>query len=1246
MRTGIAGFTVIFAFVCVTTSFAQKKIVFEQISVPDGLSSNNVSDICQDDYGYLWIATADGLNRYDGYKFDVFKYDPADTSSLPASNISAVYKDSRGIIWVGSTGGLSERDATTGQFRNYGPALPALRDQHIIRLFEDSKHRLWVGFRWTGLFLFSKKNKSFTRMRVDLQGALQEFGGPVNAIIETASGVIYSSAYGDGLIKYNEQDQYFEIVDLGEKWTSQFQQTFIWDIHEDKSGNLWLTTSEGLFKYNPVQNILQKIDLNFKGTVPTRFTEMYEDEKGYLWIGSDAGVFRYNLRSGEVTRHQRDNRNPNSLSHQDVLTMFQDSFGILWIGTIGGGLNKYDRSKIPFDKYTEFGEATEETNTSATSAIVQDFRDRDAMWIGTGTGLWHLQRKQNIKNYVELPKEVGKDWINALIADEDGLLWIATDHHGLLKYDIKKNKYIRYKAEIYRSEFLPDSSILDIEQDDYGDLWIGTPSGLSRLDPKTNAISHIPSMESRVYSDGVYSFLQSVCNRQPLAAILNVPNFADETKEFSISEKTDVILVSVGEGLLRWDMVDYGWLENSTGDTIWSGGNIRQTFHLNGDEKNRIRAEIISLDPGNYKLRYVSDDSHSYAKYNAPAPLDSAWWGIQAIPVRSDEAGKMKGLIQYDEQKPYIEGLRIQELHYSRNGELWIGSERGMSCYDPKSGNVINYVHDPKNQSTLGDDDIVDIFEDRAGIFWIATPRGLNRFDPKTETFQIFHEKDGLPSDQIRAIAQDQEGNLWLSTINGITRFSEGTGDDKPLCINYDVQDGLQGYEFFSNSVYHYPDGELIFGGRNGINAFYPGTVSHSIPRVVISDFSISNQVIRAGSEDAIIDKMIMDMDKIELSYNQNDLSFAFCTLHYSRPAKNTVFYRLEGYQKEWISDNRRFVSFTNLDPGEYTFRVKGISGDGIPAMEEASLMISITPPWWTTTWAYLMYGLMLIGGVFAVDRLQRYRLTLRERNRAQIREAELRAQAAEAESRALQLEHERKTHELEEARNLQLSLLPAKLPELPNLEIAVYMKTATEVGGDYYDFNISADGTLNIALGDATGHGMRAGTMVTLMKGLFSADSGRMDIDDFFRQSSDTIKDLQFGRVMMALTRIKIKEKRMLFSSAGMPPAYVFRPSTLKVDELSLSGMPLGAMKEFEYKVIQENLEKGDTVLLLSDGLPELKNPNSESFGYPRVEKIFRDVADEAPQAIIDRLVDAGEIWRKDALPDDDVTLMVIKAR
>jgi ligand-binding sensor domain-containing protein/serine phosphatase RsbU (regulator of sigma subunit) len=1231
----------------VTFSIAQQKIIFEQLSVPDGLSSNNVSDVYQDKYGYLWIATADGLNRYDGYGFDVFKYDPSDTLSLPASNITAVLEDKEGVIWAGSTDGLSRRDPLTGRFSNYFPETYVGREKHVVRIFEDSQNRLWIGFRWMGLYLFDRETKSFTRMKVKYRGAVQEYGGPVISVIETASGSIYSASSIHGFLKYNEQNKFFEIIDVGKKWQTYLENTFVWDLHEDKSGNLWMTTFDALFKYNPVQKTIQKIDLEYSGPKPGRYSAMYEDKEGFLWIASDAGIFRYNLRSGEVERYHRDNRNPKGLNHTNIWTLYEDSFGVLWICTIGGGLYKYDRTKIPFDKYTEFAAETEEANTSATRAMAPDVQNRNALWIGTNTGLWYLDRKKNFKKQIFLPVSINRKRINSIVADENDMLWIGTHNHGLLKYDILAEKFTHFSYDIYEQEGLLDERIYDIEQDDYGDIWIATQAGLNRLDPGTNIISRVTDIESRTYRQDVRQFLQTTIDKdKPLAEILKVEDFADETAEFSVQEKTDCLIIGTGEGLLDWGMVDFGWLENNRGDTIWTGAKIRETFHLSGARKNRIKVEIISLEPGMYKLRYLSDDSHAYSKWNAPAPQDSALWGIQILPIPGDKIDQIGAMIKQDLQRPTIAGPVIFELHYGRNGELWIGTNKGLSRYDPKSGNVKNYIHDPNDPSTLSDDMVGDIFEDRDGIFWLATARGLNRFDPRTETFAVYYEKDGLPSDQIRAIAEDGEGNLWISSINGITRFEKNLRRDKPLFINYDVQDGLQGYEFFWNSIYQYKDGELLFGGRNGLNAFYPGSISNTPPKVVLADLSISNEVIRPGGEDALIDNVIMDAGEINLSYDQNDLSFAFATIHFSRPAKNKVAYRLDGYQNDWISDNRRFVSFTNLDPGEYHFRIQGISGDGIPANEEATLKITINPPWWTTTWAYFLYGFVFVASIFIVDRVQRYRLTLRERNRAQIREAELRAQAAEAESKALQIEHERKTHELEEARKLQLSLLPEKLPELPNLEIAVYMKTATEVGGDYYDFNISADGTLNIALGDATGHGMRAGTMVTLMKGLFSADSGRMEIDDFFRQSSDTIKDLRFGRVMMSFTLLKIKENNMLYSSAGMPPAFIYRSSTLKMDELTLDGMPLGAMKEADYKVIQEKLEIGDTVLLLSDGLPELKNPNGESFDYPRVEKIFRDVADESAQAVIDRLVDAGEMWRKDTQADDDVTLMVIKVR
>jgi serine phosphatase RsbU (regulator of sigma subunit) len=570
---------------------------------------------------------------------------------------------------------------------------------------------------------------------------------------------------------------------------------------------------------------------------------------------------------------------------------------------------------------------------------------------------------------------------------------------------------------------------------------------------------------------------------------------------------------------------------------------------------------------------------------------------------------------------------------------LWVGAFGGFSRFELDTETLKSYVNDPSDPKSLSSNNIMGFHEDRGGKLWIATyGGGINSFDPKTEEFEVLTTNNSdLPSNSVYGFLPDNNGFLWMSSNRGVSKFDP----INRMFKNYTVEDGLQSDEFNGGAYYQSKSGEMFFGGINGINAFYPESITDNSykPQIELTDFKLFNRSIDIG-DNSPLRNHISETQKVSLKYWQNDIEIEFVALHHYRSTNNTYSYRLDNYDEDWryVGTNRSAV-YTNLDPGDYVFKVKAANSDGIWNDEGPSLNIAIAPPWWLTTWAYIGYGLIFLLGIFAVDRVQRFRLTQRERNRSMIREVELRAKVAEE-------ENARKSNELEEARRLQLSLLPEKLPELPNLEIAVYMKTATEVGGDYYDFNISADGTLNIALGDATGHGMQAGTVVTLMKGLFSADSGRMDIGDFFEQSSETIKDLRFGRMMMSFTMIKIREKDMLYSSAGMPPAYIFRASTLKVDELSLEGMPLGAMKETKYQVLKEQLSSGDTLLLMSDGLPELQNPEGDIFDYSRVEEVFRDVAGQTPQKILDRLVDAGEMWRKDQVADDDVTLMVIRAK
>ncbi|MBD3386893.1 SpoIIE family protein phosphatase [candidate division KSB1 bacterium] len=268
------------------------------------------------------------------------------------------------------------------------------------------------------------------------------------------------------------------------------------------------------------------------------------------------------------------------------------------------------------------------------------------------------------------------------------------------------------------------------------------------------------------------------------------------------------------------------------------------------------------------------------------------------------------------------------------------------------------------------------------------------------------------------------------------------------------------------------------------------------------------------------------------------------------------------------------------------------------------------------------------------------------EREKMRAREATLRAQTAEAESRAIKAENARKTHELEEARALQLSMLPKQLPQVSHLDIAVHMQTATEVGGDYYDFRIDDHGHLTVVVGDATGHGLNAGMMVSVIKSLFIADVFNGDHRSFLKKCSHTIRQLQLGNLYMAMTLVKIINNELIVSAAGMPPAYVYRAKSKNIEEVLIKGMPLGAVANYDYQDRRITLQDGDTILLLTDGLPEMSNEHKQMFDYHRVEDVFKHSADKPAQQVIDRLVEAGRQWRPHANPNDDVTFVVIKIK
>ena len=255
------------------------------------------------------------------------------------------------------------------------------------------------------------------------------------------------------------------------------------------------------------------------------------------------------------------------------------------------------------------------------------------------------------------------------------------------------------------------------------------------------------------------------------------------------------------------------------------------------------------------------------------------------------------------------------------------------------------------------------------------------------------------------------------------------------------------------------------------------------------------------------------------------------------------------------------------------------------------------------------------------------------------------RHQEREIEQALLQTEYDRKSRDLEEARSFQLSLLPKSLPEHPRYEIAVSMRTATEVGGDYYDFHLGEDGELTTAIGDATGHGARAGTMVTAVKSLFSAFAGQTGPRELLGEAARAVKRMDLGRMAMGLCLAHLKGGTLTVSSAGMPPVLLYRSGTGRAEEVALSGMPLGGLAS-EYEERQFQIAPGDMILMMTDGLPELTNGEGDPLGYPRVRSLFESLGGKAPEEVIAGLIAAAESWSGGQPPKDDITFVVIKVR
>jgi len=310
-------------------------------------------------------------------------------------------------------------------------------------------------------------------------------------------------------------------------------------------------------------------------------------------------------------------------------------------------------------------------------------------------------------------------------------------------------------------------------------------------------------------------------------------------------------------------------------------------------------------------------------------------------------------------------GNFLTTIGEDNDGNIWIGTTTGLDVLNKKTRQIKHYKNDPKDDGSLSHNIVEALLLDHTGNLWLGTGDGLNQYDKKKDRFKRYTEKDGLPNNMIRGILEDDHDNLWISSNRGICKFNPAAGTFK----NYEVEDGLQSWEFKPKACLRARSGEMFFGGHRGLNAFHPDSIKDNtaIPPVYLTGLQIFNQPIVVNDEDSILRAHISEVGEITLSYSQSVFTLEFAALNYTLPEKNRYAYMLEGFDHTWNrAGHKRSATYTNLDPGEYLFRVQGSNNDGYWNERGASLRIVITPPYWKTWWFRSLMVLLGIGSIIA----------------------------------------------------------------------------------------------------------------------------------------------------------------------------------------------------------------------------------------------------------------------------------------
>lgn len=762
-------------------------------------------------------------------------------------------------------------------------------------LFQDSKGYIWIGTQ-NGLNRFN--GESFVVYSYSPADSFSISNNWIYAIAEDSAGNIWVGTKG-GLNQYLRNENRFRRIAYQTGFAFDVTQ-YTYDILCLRNGNVVINTPPLVSVFDQASKSFShfRSKLEYDGAVKDVKIPILEDVDGKIWIGSTRGLSAFSLPAKVYSYFTFRNKNGELIKEPNVTALYKDRKGKLWAGTTSGLFN-FNLATNQFEE-AQFDRSPSEKFSFENCCIRSIAEDKSGnLIVGTeGNGLYvlslNLQDYVAVQHYTSENSDIGHNIVQSLIIDQSENLWIGT-LQGISKTDLKKKKFNLYRrSNSPNSLNLLGNVIASLYKDDDGILWVGNwGQGLNRVNRETGHVEHFSTHQTGNHK------------------------LSNDFVHVIFKDSDHRIWLGTRDGISIYDKPGnrfVPWVQYFKNPGLPALNNVRIYMII----QDRASNYWIGTQNGLYKVNLENST-------------------VEVFQKELDDYHQLSANLVYS-------------ILEDSEGLIWIATLSGLDVYNPVTKSI---RHFRKNEKGLSDDFIITLCEDRKGQIWAGTSTYVNVYNKKDSTFTYYSQKQGLPNNRIFEIVKDKNKELWITTGKGLCKFNEKTNSFQ----TFTLEDGLQSLEFNLRAACSCADGEILVGGMNGFNSFYPDSISKNpyIPNMVFTSFYTTKRNTREYIN-------VEDNHELVIDHNVNSFTIEFAALEYTNPLRNKYAYQMEGISDEWVDiGNRKFVPFSALRPGEYTFRVKGSNNDGVWNDKEISLHIVVLPPWWKSTLAYLVYLMLII---------------------------------------------------------------------------------------------------------------------------------------------------------------------------------------------------------------------------------------------------------------------------------------------